>query len=98
MPSITELRDFHHQLQRKDKLISTLDTEILKFITNKEQLVTEVCETEDVKESILTSIAHITHIIDTLSTTETNPTSTQSDISSILQNLKAHRCEVTPTK
>ena len=81
LPSVTDLCDLRDQLQRKDELISALDAQILTLITDEEQLVTEVCETEDIKESILTSIAHVTHIIDTLSATasETNPMSTQPD-------------------
>ena len=81
--SVTELRDLRDQLQSKDKLISTLDVEILKHIKDEEELVMEVCEAEDIKESILTSIAHVTHIIDTLSATvsEPNPINTQSDTS-----------------
>ena len=41
----------------------------------------EVSDVEDIKESILTSIAHVTHIIDILSATvsEPNPISTRSD-------------------
>ena len=86
LPSVTELRDLRDQLQRKDGRISALDgmdAEILKHIKDEEELVKEVCEAEDIKESILTSIAHVTHIIDTLSVTvsEPNPISTQSDTS-----------------
>ena len=83
MPSVTELRDLRDQIQRKDELISALDAEILKHIKDEEELVTEVCEAEDIKESILTSIAHVTHIIDTLSATVSEPTPviTQSDTS-----------------
>ena len=60
LPSVTELRDLCDQ--RKDELISALDSEILN---QEEELVMEVCEAEDIKESILTSITHVTYIIDT---------------------------------
>ena len=66
MPSLTDLRDLRDQLRRKDELISALDAEILKHIKEEDDLVTEVCEAEDIKESISTNIAHITQIIDTL--------------------------------
>ena len=66
MPSLTDLRDLRDQLRRKDELISALDAEILKHIQEEDDLVTEVCEAEDIKESISTNIAHITQIIDTL--------------------------------
>ena len=85
IPSLTELRDLRDQLQRKDKLISTLNTELIKHIKDEEELVTEVCEAEEIKESISTSIAHISQIIETLSVdTISTPTliSTHSDTSS----------------
>ena len=66
MPSLTDLRDLRDQLRRKDELISALDAEVLKHIQEEDDLVTEVCEAEDIKESISTNIAHITQIIDTL--------------------------------
>ena len=39
----------------------------MKFITDKEELLSEVCEAEEIKESIFSSIAHISQIISTLS-------------------------------
>jgi len=69
IPSLTDLRDLWDQLCRKDELISALDTQILKHINGEEDLVTEVCEAEEIKESISTNIARITQIIDTLQTT-----------------------------
>ena len=59
IPSLTDLRDLCDQLRWKDKLISTLDAEIVKFINEEDDLVTEVCEAEEIKESICTNIAHI---------------------------------------
>ena len=52
MPSLTALRDLRDQLRRKHELISALDTEILQHIKEEEELVAEVCEAEDIKESI----------------------------------------------
>ena len=69
LPSLTDMQDIHDQLRRNDEAISTFDAEILKHIKDEEKLIMEVCETEDVKESIATSIVHITLIIDTHSAT-----------------------------
>ena len=65
LPSLTDMRHLRDQLRRKDELISTLDAEILKHIKDEEEIATEVCEAEDIKESIATSIAHIEQIIAT---------------------------------
>ena len=35
----------------------------MKLITDEEELVSEVCEAEEIKESISTSIAHISQIL-----------------------------------
>ena len=81
---MTDLRDLRDQLRRKDELISALDTEILQHINGEEDLVTEVCEAEEINESISTNIARITQIIDTLQTAtvrEPVPISAHSDTS-----------------
>jgi len=44
-----ELIDLHDELRQKDELISALDAQIMKLITDKEELVSEVCEAEEVK-------------------------------------------------
>ena len=62
--TITDLCD---QLQRKDTIISELNSQISKLITDEEQLVEEICETEEVKELLSTSITRLAHIIETLS-------------------------------
>ena len=62
--TLTDLRD---QLERKDTIISELNSQISKLITDEEQLVEEICETEEVKELLSTSITRLTHIIETLS-------------------------------
>jgi len=58
-----ELIDLRDQLRQKDELISALDAQIMKLITDEEELVSEVCEAEEVKESNSTSITHISQII-----------------------------------
>ena len=67
MPSLADLCDLRDQLKRKDELIFALDAKIIEHITDEEELVSDVCEAEDIKESISTGIAHITQIIATLS-------------------------------
>ena len=67
IPCLTDLCDLRDQLNRKDELISALDAEIMKLITNEDDLVSEVSEAEDIKEAISTSIAHLTQIINTVS-------------------------------
>ena len=62
--TITDLRD---QLQCKDAIISELNSQISKLITDEEQLVEENFETEEVKELLSTSITRLAHIIETLS-------------------------------
>ena len=84
IPSLTDLCDLRDQLRRKDELISALDTEIVKLIDGEDDLVTEVCEAEEIKESISTKIAHISRIIDTLQVAtvhETIPLSAHPDTS-----------------
>jgi len=45
----------------------------MKLITDEEELVSEVCEAVEIKESISTSIAHISQTISTLSELRTPP-------------------------
>ena len=50
----------------ESKLISALHAEILKYINGKDDLVTGICEAEEIKECISTNIGYIMRIIDTL--------------------------------
>jgi len=59
-----ELSDLRDELRQKDELISALDAQL---ITDEEELVSEVCEAEEIKKFNSTSITHISQIINTLS-------------------------------
>ena len=61
------LTDIRRQLQRKDDIISKLDSQIASLISNEEELVTDVCEAEDIKESLSTAISQITELLETQS-------------------------------
>jgi len=63
---VVSLTEPHDRLQRKDNLVSNLDAKINKLITNEEDLVQDVCEAEEVKESLSTTIAHVTWILETI--------------------------------
>jgi len=65
IPILTDLR---RQLQWKDEIISDLDSQIVKLIQDEEELVDEVYEAEEIKESLWTTIAQITQFLDTRST------------------------------
>ena len=65
IPVLTSLR---RQLQRKDDIILDLDSQILKLIQDEDELVGDVCEAEEIKESLWTTIAQISQFLDTRST------------------------------
>ena len=58
---IATLRDLHKQLQRKENLITTLDTKILEALDNDDEIVAEVLQTEEITSSISTAKAKINH-------------------------------------
>ena len=91
--SLTDLRD---QIQRKDNLISDLDDKIQKLITNDEELVQDVCEAEEIKESLSTAIAHVTRILETITTrTADSVTQPRPDSDRDTQPLESARTETT---
>ena len=59
------LTDICRQLQQKDDIISKLDSQIVPLIGDEEELVTDVCEAEEIKESLSTTISQIMEILET---------------------------------
>jgi len=74
--SITEFCD---QLQQKDTIISKLNYRISKLITDKQQLVEELCETKEVKDLLSTTITRLVHIIETLPVNSVATSHTETD-------------------
>ena len=68
IPVLTELR---RQLQRKDDILSDLDSQIVVLIGSEEELVDDIVEAEEIKTSLSTTIAQITQLL------ETRPTPTE---------------------
>jgi len=66
--NIPVLTDLRRQLQRKEDIISNLDSLIVKLIQDEEELVDDVYEAKEIKESLWTTIAQITQFLDTRST------------------------------
>ena len=61
-------------MQQKDDIISDLDSQIVKLIQDEDELIGDVCEAEEIKESLLTTIIQITQLLETRSTpVETRP-------------------------
>ena len=61
MTTITDLRD---QLQRKDQIMSKLDSQIMGLIQDEADLEADVCKAEDINTSLSTSIAQLTQLLE----------------------------------
>ena len=58
--NVASLRDLHEQLQRKQDMISALDTRILAAIENDEEIEAEIIQAEEIASSISAAKAKIT--------------------------------------
>ena len=70
---VATLSDLRDQLRRKHDIISKLDTQIVVLMRDKEELATDVCEAEEINESLLSNITKITQLLEiheTLATTK----------------------------
>jgi len=105
IPVLTNLR---HQLQRKNYIISDLDSQIVKLIQDEDKLVGDVCEAEEIKEALWTTIAQITQFLDSRSTPAadtppsqqslvTRPHSQQPTVQDTSQQVELSHTEETPT-
>jgi len=65
--NISVLMDLRRQLQRKDNIISNLNSEIVKLIEDEDELVSNVCETEEVQECLMTIITQLSQLLETCS-------------------------------
>ena len=59
------LTDIRCQLQQKDDIISKLGSQIVPLFGDEEELVADVCEAEEIKEFLSTTISQITEILET---------------------------------
>ena len=70
---VATLSDLRDQLRRKYDIISKLDTQIVALMRDEEELATDVCEAEEINESLSSNIAKITQLLgihETLATTK----------------------------
>ena len=58
--NVASLRDLHEQLQRKQDMISALDTRIITAIENDEEIEAEILQAEEIASSISVAKAKIT--------------------------------------
>ena len=65
--SLTDLRD---QLQRKQTILTELDTKIAASLTDEEELEKEITDSEEYCSLIATHIARITHLIEVSKVTQ----------------------------
>jgi len=63
--NISVLTDLRRQLQRKDGIISNLNSEIVKLIEDEDDLVSDVCEVEETQECLMTIIAQLSLLLET---------------------------------
>ena len=69
--NIPVLNKLRRQFQRKDDILSDLDSQIAALIESEEELVDDIVEAEDIKTSLSTTIDQITQLL------ETRPTPTE---------------------
>ena len=60
---VATLIDLHEQLRRKRDIISKLDTQIVALIQDEGEITADVCEAEEIHESLSTSITRITQLL-----------------------------------
>ena len=63
--NIPVLTDLRRQLQRKDDILSGLDSQIVGLIENEEELVEDIYEAEEIKASLSTTVAQIAQLLET---------------------------------